>query len=290
MSPSVVIPSIKREGSTFTQSHVDLLRGLSEVRDSMEEDSDQIFSGEPSPNHLLTPDTSRYNYAQKRLRQSPHTPEPIPGIMLDIEEHEDLMHQLSHFRQKWKQAESEIEQLKRESREKEALLAKSHSASFSFEAEIRRKNARIADLESQVSKQACLQPYLDLESGDLSAETIGEIRSKIAILGKRISAIELMSGLEYPALNDIAVEGSSELLEMVNSTLGYDVHGPVHRIKDIMDANISPQQFIQSLIGAAVCEKVFRQKFKCIDMVSTSLLDEYRNHIAAACTSSYELP
>lgn len=194
------------------------------------------------------------------------------------------MHELSYFRQKWEQAKVDIEQLKRESREKEALTAKTHSASFSFEAEIKRKNARIADLESQVSRQAFLQPYLDLESGELNAEILGEIRSKASVLAKRIAAIDLTSGLKYPN-EEITIEWSSDLVELVDSALGHNVHGPVHRINDLIDPNIPPQRFIQALIGAAVCEKVFRQKFKCIEMMNTSLLDEYRNHIAAACTS-----
>ncbi|KAJ4299562.1 hypothetical protein N0V90_004808 [Kalmusia sp. IMI 367209] len=283
ISPSVVITPIKQEGSTITRPHIDPLLERTEVRDSMEEDSHRSSSSELAANTLLTPDTSRFDYTHTTVREVLKPLQPVPGIMLDIQEHEDLMHELSYFRQKWEQAEIDIEQLKRESREKEALTAKTYSVSFSFEAEIKRKNARIADLESQVSRQAFLQPYLDLESGELNAETLGEIRSKASILAKRIAAIDLTSGLEYPNEEGMTIEWSSGLVELANPALGRNVHGPVHRISDLIDPNIPPQRFIQALIGAAVCEKVFRQEIKCIQMMSTSLLDEYRNHIAAAC-------
>lgn len=249
----------------------------------MEEDSHRSSSGEPPANTLLTPDAARFNYLHTTVGEVLNPPQPITGIMLDIQEHEDLMHELSYLRQKWQQAEVDIEQLKRESREKEALTAKSHSASFSFEAEIKRKNARIADLENQVSRQAFLQPYLDLESGELNAETLEDIRLKASVLAKRIAAIDLTSGLEYPNEEGITIEWSSDLVELVNLALSHNVYDPVHPINDLIDPNIPPQRFIQALIGAAVWEKVFRQKFRCIEMMSTLLLDEYRNHVAAAC-------
>lgn len=251
----------------------------------MEEDSHRSSSGEPPASPLSTPDTPRFDYPYTAVREVLNPLQPVTGIMLEIQEHEDLMHERSYFRQKWEQAEVDIEQLKRENREKEALTAKTHSVSFSFEAEIKRKNARIADLESQVSRQAFLQPYLDLESGELNAETLGKIRSKVMELAKRIAALDQTSGLEYPNEEEIPIEWSSGLVELVDSALSHNIQDPVHRINYLIGSNIPPQRFIQALVGAAVCEKVFRQKFKCTEMMNTSLLDEYRNNIAAVCKS-----
>jgi hypothetical protein len=250
----------------------------------MEEDSQRHISGEPPANDLLTPDTSRLDYPRTTSQEISKPPLPITGIMLEVQEHEDLVHEQSYWRQKYERAEAENAKLKRESREKEALTAKTQTPSFSFVAEIKRKNARIADLESQVSRQAFLQPHLDLESGELNAEILEKIQQNASALAKRIAAIDLILGLEYP--NHETFEWSSNLIELVHLALGHNSHGPVYRINDLIGPSITPPQLIQSLIGAAVCEKVFRPNFTCLEMLNTPLLDEYRRHIAAACTST----
>lgn len=248
----------------------------------MEEDSQRSMSGEPPANDLLDPGTSRLDYPPTTVQEVPQPPQLISGIMLDIQEHEDLVHEVTYWRQKCEQVEAENVKLKRESREREALTAKTQTASFSFVAEINGKNARIADLESQVNRLAFLQSNLDLESGELNAEILDNIQKNASALAKRIAAIDLISGLEYPIQGTF--EWSSDLIELVHLALGHNSHG--YGIHDPIDPNIPLPQFIQALTGAAVCEKVFRPDFKCIEMQKTPLVDEYRRLIVAACTST----
>ncbi|KAF2175979.1 hypothetical protein K469DRAFT_608810 [Zopfia rhizophila CBS 207.26] len=47
--------------------------------------------------------------------------------------------------------------------------------------------------------------------------------------------------------------------------------------------NISVNHIIQSLVGAAICQWVFEEKFQCTAMLKSPVLEQYRHHIVSLC-------
>ncbi|CAI6338265.1 unnamed protein product [Periconia digitata] len=279
-SPSVVITPIKQELSSISRTYVNLHPIRAEVSDSMDEDSYRSLTDEPPINTLLTPDAAQFDCPQRTPGECPESPQSIIKIAIDVQEYEDLMLDLSDFKQKRDKAEAVVKQLQRESREQKALNDKKQGYSFSYEAEIRRKNARIAELEIQVSSQSVLQPSCDWGYGELNIETL---RSKVSILERKIAALDHILDFEYPDGRGNTVEWSAGLLELTRTALSNNLHSYTSQLGYLLDHNIPPQWFVQALIGAAVCKDVFGQEFRCFEMMNTSLLDEYRNQVTAAC-------
>lgn len=193
-------------------------------------------------------------------------------ITLSHREYEKLQSDLDYFRKKSARAEAEVTQLKRESRSREAFIAKTRGISLEVQDEIKNKDSQIYAEKHKRTIQEFVQPFIASDTKRLVHEKFKKIEAQHSELRSLLLSIPVLSSSKHNHVSK-TIRESSDLNGLLPSVLG----------NDSTSGELADNQLVLSLAGAAVRKWVFQEKFTNIYLTCTPLLEKYRYLISSAC-------
>ena len=182
----------------------------------------------------------------------------------------DLFNDNLYFRKKWSDSEERRKKIDRNGRLRHSLLAPGSADVLQKMADtIETQNEKIHNLQRQLSNQTFLQQFLTLGRGEEVPLNQAEIQAYHAKMRRDFRSLSIMNCFQQPEQTSAPFK-SQDLSELESKVSSHMNRYPIGLV-------------IQSLVGAAVCEWVFRGKMQCTAMMNTPLLEGYRYHLRTTC-------
>jgi hypothetical protein len=193
----------------------------------------------------------------------------------------DLLQDNVCLRKKLGDTEARCRRLEEQYLEREGFLRKTSGLDSEMQKALESKCNKIADLNAQMRRQEFLEPFLNIKSGIVCATECPKIAHKHEELKWACGFISTMHGLHHLP-PQTKVEPISDLMPLLDSIFGNFTESYLTETKQ-WEGNISANELVRSLTGAAISKWVFQQELRLPDIASTPLLEAYRSYISSVC-------
>lgn len=210
---------------------------------------------------------------------------PNPSLPQDDKEIlQDLHLDNIYLRENQSRLERRLQGCLREERRNLAFsTAPGTAGSASMAQTIEIQDERIARLESQLTTQRFLQPFLKLAREDHAPLNLEAIRSDFSKIRDGIKILSTSKDFHFPGQR-LGTEELTDLDILLCKNLGSNEQASTHDLmRQIIDFGFPVNTVVQSLIGAAICEWVFDAELRAMAMTSCLLLEGYRHQLSSSC-------
>jgi len=142
---------------------------------------------------------------------------------------------------------------------------------------IEERNRTIAELKQQLKDQAFVQQLLGKKIGKQGLLNRDKIKSNHEDMRKNILDLFLL-GDTHCTPDEVKGIDSKDLTALAGRALN-----EIAQLSPSNDVSLPLDMCVKSLIGAAVCEWVFKEDYQCAAMMHTPLLDAYRRILSTIC-------
>ncbi|KAH8592078.1 hypothetical protein B0O99DRAFT_630411 [Bisporella sp. PMI_857] len=142
---------------------------------------------------------------------------------------------------------------------------------------VEERNNTIADLKQRLRDQAFAKglPIKGYERKSLPNRN--KIKTTHEDMVKNIMSLPMLEDILY-TVDDIKDAASGDLTALISRILSNT--SPPLKPDDV---SLSLEVWVRSLIGAAICEWIFKESYQCVAMMNTPLLDGYRRSLSTLC-------
>jgi hypothetical protein len=192
---------------------------------------------------------------------------------------DELLSELARYKQRCEESELQCTILLDGHRHLESMFTKVRIEDADFSLELQKATAEIATLKRKLADRITLEPSV-LALEDLDQTTVAlHIRSLFTDLKDGVNTIPARTTAQMPLLHKLC-EYSSDLGDLLRAVLGH-TDQPDSRVL----CDLSLQELIQALTGAAIRHWVFEGNFQIPSLRINPLLQRYRDQIAILRTS-----
>jgi hypothetical protein len=192
---------------------------------------------------------------------------------------DELLSELARYKQRCEKSELQCTVLLDGDRYLESMFAKVRIEDADFVRELRKAMAEIATLKRQREDRITLEPSVfALEDANQTTVAL-QIRLLFTDLKDRVNGIPARTMAQMPLLHKLC-ENSSDLEDLLRAVSGHTDQPDLRVLCDL-----SLQELIQALTGAAIRQWIFESNFQIPSLRINPLLQRYRDQITILRTS-----
>lgn len=200
------------------------------------------------------------------------------------ENYEATVSQIGQYKQRCQKLERERGNLTDELRRITSIFAQANGIDEGIVRQMRSQTRKIIDLKNQLEDRRHLETYLAIGSVHDDTPTTEKLHTDYRDMKDSIASILVLNGAVQVLVEPLY--GQSDDLDILLYAIFQSCTEANAGNRPITAPKFTLREILQALIGAAVKVWIFENTFQSTSMMTTPLLQKYRQHIQTLCKES----